>query len=177
MKNFIYVLAILGSLFIFVIPSQAANVGFSVKVNLSNASGQVVMDEPPVFIEPSSLGFYVAVGIPYDMFFISSSYYMHKDGRWYVASSYNGPWAVIQYGRLPRGLRMHRYKQIISIRDQEYRSYQNDRDHYRGKQYRPERRVIRQEKKADNRGENRNKVQGDKEDNRDEKHNNGRDEK
>jgi len=129
MKNLIRLFVILVSLFIGVTLAQAADVGFSLNVNVG---------EPPVFIAPPSLGFYVAVGVPYDMFLIDTNYYMYRGGGWYVSSGYNGPWAVVQYNRLPRSLRSHKYKQIIIIRDQEYRNYRQDQNHYRGKQYRPE---------------------------------------
>lgn len=166
MKNLFRVLTILVSLFISVLLAQAADVGFSVNVNVGNASGQMVLNEPPVFIAPPSLGFYVAVGIPYDMFFVDLNYYMYRGGTWYVASGYNGPWVVVQYKRLPWGLRKHKYTQIIRTRDDEYRNYQQDRNNYRGKQYRPEKHEMRQENqgdqgnKEDNRGGNRNKGHG-----------------
>jgi hypothetical protein len=45
----------------------------------------VVIEEPPLFIEPPELGFHVAVGIPYDVFFIGGSYYLYKENAWYRA--------------------------------------------------------------------------------------------
>ncbi len=163
MKKSISVLTVLVSLFISVILAQAADVGFSLNLNVGNASGQMILNEPPVFIAPPSLGFYVAVGIPYDMFFINMNYYMYRNSTWYMAAGYNGPWAVVQYKRLPRGLRRHKYAQIISIRDDEYRNYEHDRNNYKGKQYRPEKHEMRQENQGnnkDNRGGNSNKGHG-----------------
>ena len=135
MKKAISVLVILVSLFGSVVLAQAANVGVNVNINLG---------EPPVFIAPPSLGFYVAVGVPYDMYMIDSNYYMYRGGGWYISSGYNGPWAIVSYNRLPRGLRSHKYADIIRVRDSEYRNYQKDQTHYRGKQYRPENRGKQQ---------------------------------
>ena len=161
MKIVIIALAILGSIFTGVILAQAANVGVSVNINVG---------EPPVFIAPPSLGFYVAVGVPYDMFMVDTNYYIYRSGGWYVSSGYNGPWAVVQYNRLPQSLRSHKYKQIISVRDQEYRNYQHDREHYQGKQYRPEKHEMQKGNNGnsrmpggnsgDNRGENGNQGHG-----------------
>lgn len=154
MKKAICVLAILGSLFIGVTLVQAADVGFSLNINIG---------EPPVFIAPPSLGFYVAVGVPYDMFYIDMNYYIYRSGGWYISSGYNGPWSVVQYKRLPRGLRRYKYQQIVRIRDEEYRHYEHDRNNYRGKQYRPEKHERHQENKGnnkDNRGGNSNKGHG-----------------
>ncbi|MRS05897.1 hypothetical protein EG832_22160, partial [bacterium] len=32
----------------------------------------VVIEEPPEFIQPPEVGFYVATGVPYDLFFVSN---------------------------------------------------------------------------------------------------------
>ena len=67
-----------------------ANVGFDMNVNIGNGGGRqpapvivpapvvvpppapvyVDVEAPPEFIIPSALGFYVAVGVPYDLFYI-----------------------------------------------------------------------------------------------------------
>ncbi|MDD5702134.1 MAG: hypothetical protein PHU23_08810 [Dehalococcoidales bacterium] len=157
MKNLMRVLAVLVALSSAAGLVQAADVDFSLNLNIG---------EPPVFIAPPALGFYVAVGVPYDMFFIDMNYYMYRGGGWYISSGYNGPWAVVQYRRLPRGLRRHKYEHIIKVRDDEYRSYERDRNNYKGKQYRPEKHEIQQEKqgnqenKENNRGGNSNKGHG-----------------
>jgi hypothetical protein len=97
------------------------------------------VEEPPEFIYPSQLGFYVAVGIPYDMFFIGSTYYLFRDNVWYRGPHYRGPWRAVSYRSLPPGLRKHRFERIRHYRDKEYRHYRHDRDRYRGRRFRPER--------------------------------------
>ncbi|ABQ26674.1 YXWGXW repeat-containing protein [Geotalea uraniireducens] len=128
-------------------PLLAADVGFDMNINIGNGGGrtvvaapppqQIVIDEPPEFIVPSTLGFYVAVGVPYDLFYVSNSYYLYRGNTWYRGSRYNGPWVATSHSRLPPGLRRHKYQRIRSIRDEEYRRYREDEGHYRGKHFRP----------------------------------------
>lgn len=114
-----------------------ADTEYNFNLNIGSTPAQIVFDEPPVFIAPPRLGFYTAVGIPYDMFLVDSKYYLYRNGTWYMAYGYNGPWRQVRYSRLPWKLKHHKYEQIIRIRDEEYRNYEQDRDHYRGKKYRP----------------------------------------
>lgn len=126
--------------------AQAADVGIGVNINVGNrppvapvyASPPVVIEEPPVFVMPPVLGFYVAVGIPYDMLFVSNFYYLHRGNAWYRAPHYNGPWVVTPYRSLPPGIRKHRFERIRYYRDEEYRRYRNDEMHYGGHHFRPE---------------------------------------
>lgn len=129
-----------------------SNVGFDVNISVGNRPGvvvpappavvvpagpRIIIDEPPVFITPPRLGFYVGVDIPYDMFYISGRYYLWQDNHWYRAPHYSGPWGVVKYKNLPPGLRKHKLERIRYYRDDEYRSYHRDRGHYRGKHFKP----------------------------------------
>lgn len=98
---------------------------------------QVVLEVVPRFILSPVLGFYVSVGIPYDIVLIDNHYYLNRDGRWYRSGRYDGPWAEVRRKRLPPGLRKHRYEDIRRYRDEEYRRYEHDRDHYRGRWHEP----------------------------------------
>ncbi|CAG0949453.1 hypothetical protein GEOBC_00101 [Geobacteraceae bacterium] len=143
----------------------ASDVGFDVNINVGNqprvvipspqpvvvsAPPRVVIEEPPVFITPPRLGFYVGVDIPYDIFYISGRYYLWQDNYWYRAPHYRGPWAVVQYKSLPPGLRKHKLERIRYYRDDEYRVYRSDHDHYRGKRFKPEK-EYKERRKADKR--------------------------
>ena len=97
------------------------------------------IEAPPDFVYPDRLGFYVAVGVPYDMFYVGSSYYLFRDNVWYRGPYYGGPWRAVSYRALPPGLRRHRFERIRYYRDEEYRHYRHDRDRYRGRWFRPER--------------------------------------
>jgi hypothetical protein len=97
----------------------------------------VVIQGPPMFVMPQSLGFYVAVGVPYDIFYVGGQYYLYQGNSWYRAPYYNGPWGAVPYKHLPPGLRKHTYDRIVYYRDQEYRVYRNEHDNYRGKHFKP----------------------------------------
>lgn len=119
-------------------PAIAADVGFDLSVNVGNRSpAPIIVQEPPLFLVPPTLGFQVAVGVPYDMFLIDGRYYLCQEKIWYVAPGYGGPWTVLKRDRLPPGLAKRRYAEVITLRDQEYGHYKRDRDHYKGKTYRP----------------------------------------
>ncbi|MBJ6800452.1 hypothetical protein [Geomonas propionica] len=101
------------------------------------APAPVAYAEPPSFIYSPNLGFYVSVGLPYDVVYTDNCYYQYREGYWYMATSYRGPWTYVAPRRLPYGLHQHRYEQIRYYRDHEYRTYLSDRDRYRGNWYRP----------------------------------------
>jgi hypothetical protein len=146
--------------------AQAGNVGVNLNINLGEPPRQVYVAPPPPvyvapppavyvapppvyappeaivveddihFVYPNSLGFYVAVGVPYDLFYLDNSYYLFRDGRWLRAPSSRGPWMVQRYRELPPGLRRHRLERIREFRAREYAVYNRDRDHYRGRYFR-----------------------------------------
>ena len=148
---------------------HASNVGVDVNINLGSPPVRVVVPEPvyiprpepvyipqpePVviggdlqFIYPDDLGFYVAVGVPYDLFYLRNSYFIFRDGRWLRARSSRGPWVEQRYRDLPPTLRRHRLERIREYRDREYGFYRRDRDHYRGRQFRPDRGEWREHKR------------------------------
>ena len=140
------VLLVLFTWMFVITPALAADVGFNLNLQVGNRPAAVpayvapplIVAEPPEFVMPSALGFYVAVGVPFDMVIISNSYYVHKGNSWYLAPGYNGPWVAVSHGKLPPGLRKHRFERIRYFRDMEYRRFRADGGHYRGKHFRPE---------------------------------------
>ena len=162
-------LAILHTAVILISSAQgvhASNIGVDLNINIGNQPRQVIVAEPvyappapvvvvdpvyappaPVvlvehdvdFIFPQSLGFYVAVGVPYDLFYLRNSYFMFSDGRWLRAPSSRGPWVVQRYRDLPPTLLRHRLERVREYRDREYGVYRRDRDHYRGRHFRRDR--------------------------------------
>jgi hypothetical protein len=113
--------------------AQAADVSFSINVG----GPPIVISQPPDFLYPAELGFGVAVGVPYDMFYVSGIYYIYRGGGWYSTSSYGGSWIKMRPRELPFELRRYKIGKIHQFRDREYRVYGVDRDHYRGKYFRP----------------------------------------
>jgi hypothetical protein len=126
-----------------------------------SAPPEVLFNGAPLFVAPSGLGFYVGVSTPYDIVFSSDYYYLYYSNSWHRSRHHTGPWVEIPYRQLPPGIRKHRIEQIRSYRDREYRVYLRERDHYRGRSFRPaherkeewkdERRRDREEMKDDRR--------------------------
>ncbi|MBF0302853.1 MAG: hypothetical protein HQK73_07420 [Desulfamplus sp.] len=85
----------------------------------------------PDFIMPPTLGFYVAVGVPYDIYRIDNRYFLFHNNRWYKGRYYNGPWVETHYHYLPRPLRRYKHSQIRVIRDREYHYYHKNPHEYR----------------------------------------------
>jgi len=112
--------------------AQAANIGFSINVG----GPPIVFSQPPDFLYPPELGFGVAVGVPYDMFYIGGIYYLYRGGSWYQAPYYGGGWVRARH--LPPQLRKYNIARIHEFRDREYRAYGRDHEHYRGQHFRPE---------------------------------------
>jgi hypothetical protein len=128
--------ALLAAVLLAAAPAPAVDFGLDLHLG-SRAPAPIIVQEPPLFLVPPGLGFYVAVGVPYDMFYIGGRYYLCKGDAWYVAPGYGGPWAMVVHDHLPPGLRKQKFKEIVALRDAEYRSYRQKPDHYRGKAFKP----------------------------------------
>ena len=126
-------------------PALAADVGIGVNLNIGNTPvyfpapvyvpAPVVVSAPPMFIAPPSLGVSIAVGVPYDLFMISGTYYVYRGNQWYCGFRYGGPWRTVAYRRLPYQLRRHDIEHYRHVRDREYQAYNRDREGYRGRYY------------------------------------------
>jgi hypothetical protein len=121
----------------------------------------VIIEDIPEFVYPDPLGFYVAVGVPYDLFYLDGYYYMFRDRKWHRGYDFNGPWYLVREKQVPFGLRKHKLTVIRQHRDREYVIYKQDHNRYRGKHFRPdnewnerrklERREYKEERKQDRR--------------------------
>jgi hypothetical protein len=113
------------------------NVSIGVPGIAVQAPPRVVFQSPPLFLSPSNLGFYIGVDMPYDLVFISGSYYLFQGNGWYRSRHYNGPWTSIRHEHLPQKIKRYNLEKIRHHRDLEYRSFQHDHERYRGRKYRP----------------------------------------
>ena len=149
--------------------ASASNVGIDVNIHLGNQPRQVVIPAPPPqvivaepapattvtidddvdFVYPEQLGVYVAVGVPYDLFYFRNNYYLLRDGHWFRASGSHGPWVAARYRELPPGLRRHRIERIRAYRSAEYDIYRHDRDHYPGRHFMTRRDDWKEQRKAE----------------------------
>jgi hypothetical protein len=144
----------------------------SVNVNVGIPGPRIVLSGPPDFIMPPSLGFYAAVGVPYDLYRVSNIYFLFHDNGWYRGRYYNGPWRAVNHNQLPQSLRRHNHDRIRAIRDEGYRHYRDNRDSYRGKHFKPnkawkeqqkEEKKMKKEERQDNRGRSQDERRGDRE--------------
>ena len=102
------------------------------------APPEIYVEESPQFIYSPELSMYVAVGVPYDLFYTGNGYFYFYGGRWYHGPYYNGPWVFAPRSIFPPVLLRYRIGQIRHFRNMEFRRYQHDRAHYRGRLHRPE---------------------------------------
>jgi hypothetical protein len=158
--------------------AQAADISFGINVG----GPPIVISQPPDFLYPPELGFGVAVGVPYDMFYASGIYYVYRGGGWYSTPTYGGSWSRMQQRQLPPELRRYRISRIHAFRDREYRGYARDRDHYRGKSFHPgrearaERHEMKEQRRED-RQDLREQRHEDRQDKREERREERREEK
>lgn len=155
-RKALFALLLVAALPFMVSETHASNVGVDVNIHLGNERPVVVAPPPaaprPVvvapapaapyyvddveedveFVYPDRLGFYVAVGVPYDLFYLNNAYFVLRDGRWYRSPDNRGGWYPVRYRELPPPLRRHRIERIREYRAREYAVYRHDRDHYRG---------------------------------------------
>ena len=88
-----------------------------------------VHDSRPNFINLPNFGFSVSIGGPNDIVNCDGRYYVNHNGRWFVSDYFRGPWILVRDGRLPRQIRRHRWEEIRSFRDAEYRRYEGRNNH------------------------------------------------
>lgn len=95
----------------------------------------VVVVGPPemLFLQPP--GVYVAVGIPFDLFFVGGRYYYFHDGGWFWGPGYGGPWVHVRFEHLPPGLRKHKIHQLRDYREHEYREFKSRGSNYKGRHF------------------------------------------
>src|SRR5512137_1408219 len=123
--------------------SYASDIGFSVGINFGYpgayappvyAPQPVVIEEPPEFIQPPEVGFYVAAGVPYDLFFLGNLFYLCSGDVWYTSPYYNGPWTQAYYNNIPYSIRSYPFERIHYYRDNYFRRYRDYGD-WRGYQH------------------------------------------
>ena len=129
--------------------SVASDVNVNVNLDLGRAGhGPLVIEDPPLFLVPPSLGFRVAVGVSYEMVMLDGSYFVFHAGNWHRGPDYDGPWVVVAPSHLPPGLRKHHREKIIEYRDEEYHHYRKDKSRYHGKSFHPEKKEKHHDKKG-----------------------------
>jgi hypothetical protein len=98
--------------------------GTQVHVNVNiGPPPPVIVEAPPQMLFLPDPGVYVAVGIPYDVYFIGGRYYYVHGDHWFWGPGYRGPWTYVEYRTLPPGLRRYKVVRLREYRDHEYTVY------------------------------------------------------
>jgi hypothetical protein len=96
-------LVILLGVFIALGGTKNATAGVEVGISIGLPPPFVIQAPPPVVVIPGTY-VYLVPGIDVDILFYHGYWYRPYEGRWYWASSYNGPWGYLDIGRVPRAL-------------------------------------------------------------------------
>ncbi len=83
----------------------------------------IVIDSRPDFIYLSKPGFHVSFNGSNDIIFYGNRYFLFRDGVWYRASNYRGPWVIVRYESLPSRIRHYRWEELRRYRDREYQRH------------------------------------------------------
>ncbi|MBI3621077.1 MAG: hypothetical protein HY208_02660 [Nitrospirae bacterium] len=128
-------IAVGASIFIWTMVT-AAPVRAEVNVNINvGVPPPIVVEAPPEMVLLPEPGIYVAIGIPFDIFFISGRYYYFHGGNWFWASGYGGPWVHVGYKSLPPGLRKYKVEKLREFREREFKVYKAQGPKFRGKKF------------------------------------------
>ena len=109
-----------------------ASAQVNVNINIGPPPPVVVHAAPTMLFLPEP-AIYVAVGTPYDIFFIDGRYYYFHGDNWFWASGYRGPWVHVVYRSLPLGLRKFKVHHLRQYREREYAVYRVQGPKFKGK--------------------------------------------
>jgi len=82
--------------------SEPARAGVSVNINLGPPP--IVVAEPPALVMIPQSQVYFVPDPHIDVFFFGGYWWSPRGERWYRSRAYNGPWGVIERGRVPRAV-------------------------------------------------------------------------
>lgn len=114
---------LLFGLFLLGLAVPPADAQVNVNVNIGAPPPVVVRTAPTMVLLPEPK-MYVAVGVPYDIYFVDGRYYYLSGSHWFWGPGYGGPWTYVVVEKLPPGLRKYKIKQLHEFRDREYKVYQ-----------------------------------------------------
>lgn len=97
-----------------------------INVNIGAPPPPIIVRSAPTMVYLPEPAVYVAVGIPYDLYFVSGRYYHFRGDDWFWAAGYGGPWRPVVYSALPYGLRKYKPARLHEIRNREYRYFVAD---------------------------------------------------
>jgi hypothetical protein len=81
--------------------SGASAAGPDVKIDIGIGVPPIVLTAPPPLVVVPGMPIYYAPDVQANLFVYKGRYYTVANGVWSMAPAYNGPWAVIQIGKVP----------------------------------------------------------------------------
>jgi hypothetical protein len=79
----------------------ASDVKITIGLGIPSVPPPIVITTPPQLVVVPGTSVYYAPEMPANLFFYKGRYYTAVNNVWSMAPAYNGPWAVIQIGRVP----------------------------------------------------------------------------
>jgi hypothetical protein len=122
---------VLGLMLLVVLLATPAGAQVNVNVRIGEPPPVVVYSPPAMVLLPEPQ-MYVAVGVPYDIFFVDGRYYYYHGSHWFWGPGYGGPWTYVAVETLPPGLRKFKVKQLREFREREYAVYKVQGPAFRG---------------------------------------------
>jgi len=124
-------------LFLWAVPmGSPAWAGVDVNINVGvPLPPAIVVEAPPTMVFLPEPAVYVAIGVPYDIFFISGRYYYLYGGNWFWAPGYGGPWVHVVYRSLPPGLRKYKVERLRVFREREFKLSKEQGPKYKGRHF------------------------------------------
>lgn len=126
------------SVLVGLMPMEGRSAPARAEVNINVNIGPpppIVVHERPTMVYLTEPAVYVAVGVPYDIYFFSGRYYyMHRD-NWFWAPGYGGPWVHVVSKSLPPGLQRYKVVKLHEFREREYRVYKVQGPKFKGKHF------------------------------------------
>ncbi|MGH7898310.1 MAG: hypothetical protein ACREQQ_10175 [Candidatus Binatia bacterium] len=96
--------AILGVLLALTSAAHAADVDINVNLGAPPPPAVFFDREPEVVLVPKTEVYYVPRVTDYDMYRVGPHWYVNRDGYWYRAKKYAGPFSVIEHRYVPRSI-------------------------------------------------------------------------
>ena len=106
----------------------------NINVNIG-APPPIVVQQRPTMVYLAEPGMFVAVGVPYDIYFISGRYYYLHGDNWFWAAGYGGPWVHVVRKNLPPGLQKYKVVQLRDFREREYKVYKAQGPKFKGQHF------------------------------------------
>lgn len=78
---------------------------------------EVYLAAPPEFLQPQDLPYFVAIEIPYDLIYLDGVFYLLSHGHWFRSDVFEGPWEMVDGGKLPEALRSVNARNLRTKRD------------------------------------------------------------